>query len=497
MTTTGELIMLRELVRKQTEELTAKDKLIEKQNITIARQDIRIENMVQALLHAQKRQFGTSSETVRGMEGQLHLFETAQGLADELLKEQQQITVSTHKRSPRKPGVREDMLSGLPKEVVEYIIPADENCPVCDTGMKVIARQLVRTEVEFIPARLKVVQVVREVAKCPMCGTDKSPHEKSYFKRAAIPASILPHSIATPSIVGQVLYQKYHLGVPLSRQEKDWYRLGLVLPRSVMANWVIRSGASEPVKASFFHYSSTRNGDIARRLLSGYHGYLTTDAYSGYEKVDNIKRNLCWSHVRRYYIESIPLDKNGKEIPGSKGSEGRDFIDLLFKIEKVIKDPDYEEKKNKRQVASRAIFDAFWEWVEETSALATTNEKLTKALTYASNQRKYLETFLDDGRLAISNNLCEANIKPYATGRRAWLFADSQQGARANAIVYTLTESAKINHLEVYGYIKYLLTSMPNIDYNNQPELLDRYLPWSENLPDECRFTKTIEKRLK
>lgn len=251
------------------------------------------------------------------------------------------------------------------------------------------------------------------------------------------------------------------------------------------------------MKASFFHYSSTRNGDIARRLLSGYHGYLTTDAYSGYEKVDNIKRNLCWSHVRRYYIESIPLDKNGKEIPGSKGSEGRDFIDLLFKIEKVIKDPDYEEKKNKRQVASRAIFDAFWEWVEETSALATTNEKLTKALTYASNQRKYLETFLDDGRLAISNNLCEANIKPYATGRRAWLFADSQQGARANAIVYTLTESAKINHLEVYGYIKYLLTSMPNIDYNNQPELLDRYLPWSENLPDECRFTKTIEKRLK
>ena len=93
-----------------------------------------------------------------------------------------------------------------------------------------------------------------------------------------------------------------------------------------------------------------------------------------------------------------------------------------------------EEKKQKRQEASRPILDAFWAWVEETSALATTNEKLTQALGYSKNQKKYLETFLEDGRLPISNNLCEANIKPFATARRAWLFADTPKGGKCNPI---------------------------------------------------------------
>ncbi|EOS80243.1 hypothetical protein C817_01909 [Dorea sp. 5-2] len=73
------------------------------------------------------------------------------------------------------------------------------------------------------------------------------------------------------------------------------------------------------------------------------------------------------------------------------------------------------------------------------------NEKLTQALTYSQNQREYLETFMEDGRLPISNSLCEANIKPFAVARRAWLFADTPEGAKANAILYTLVESAWTN----------------------------------------------------
>ncbi len=183
------------------------------------------------------------------------------------------------------------------------------------------------------------------------------------------------------------------MGMPFARQEKDWYRLGLILSRSNMANWtircseewlkpiyerihaklltcevlhmdetriqcnredgkkpdshsfmwVIRSAACEKIKGIFFHYDRSRKGDIAKQLLAGFHGYLTTDAYAGYEKVENIRRNLCWAHCRRYYIESIPLTNRGKEIPGSKGAEGREHIDQLFKIENEIKDLPYEE----------------------------------------------------------------------------------------------------------------------------------------------------------
>ena len=251
--------------------------------------------------------------------------------------------------------------------------------------------------------------------------------------------------------------------------------------------WVIKSAACEEKKATFFYYSRTRSGDIPKRLLKDFSGYLTTDAYVGYEKVENIKRNLCWSHVRRKMIESIPLDSSGKEIPGSKGAIGREYINLLFQLEEERKDFTNEDRKAGRQMASKAVLDVFWKWIEETSSLYTTNEKLTTALGYAKNQKKYLETFLEDGRLAISNNYCETRIRPFATARRAWLFADTEKGAFTNAVLYTLVETAKENHLNIYQYLDYLLEKMPNTDYQNHPELLDAYLPWSEQLPKECK----------
>ncbi len=551
MTEHEELLMLRSMAEKLKEELAAKDKTIEVQQVQIGnqkdqieKQRIQIENMIQALLQARKSLFGASSEVTSP--GQMNLFKTTQELAKELFKEQKKITVPSHKRTARQPGVRAEMLSSLPKEIEEFIINPEETCSICNGELKIIGKKLIRTEVEFIPAKLKVKQIVQQVAKCTKCGTGESENPKDHFQKAAVPNPVLPHSIATASLVAQVMYQKFAIRIPFNRQEKDWYRLGLVLPRANMANWtiscsedwltpiynrihemllncevlhmdetriqcnkeegkkassdsfmwVIRSAACEDIQGAFFYYSRTRSGDIAKQLLFGFHGYLTTDAYAGYEKADNIKRNLCWAHVRRYLIESIPLDNKGKEIPGSKGAEGREFINLLFKLEDEMSDLTYDKKREKRQEASRAILDAFWSWVEETSNFFTTNEKLTKALTYATNQRKYLETFLEDGRLPISNNLCEANIKPYATARRAWLFADTPKGATANAVLYTLVESAKANNLDVYEYLKYLLNEMPSRDFNNHPETLEQFLPWSAGLPEECRLTHRHKKCL-
>lgn len=115
---------------------------------------------------------------------------------------------------------------------------------------------------------------------------------------------------------------------------------------------------------------------------------------------------------------------------------------------------------------------------------------------YSKNQKEYLETFMEDGRLPISNNLCEANIKPFATARRAWLFADTPKGTKANAILYTLVESARANSLDVYEYLKYLLTEIPNSHYLEQPDALDQYLPWSRSLPEQCRLEHKHEKCL-
>ena len=169
------------------------------------------------------------------------------------------------------------------------------------------------------------------------------------------------------------------------------------------------------------------------------------------------------------------MDNSGKEIPALS----------------------YEDKKAKRQEASRALLDAFWSWVENTITIPTTNEKLTKALNYSLNHKKELEMFLEDGRLEISNNLCESHIRPFATARRAWLFADTPNGARANAVLYTLVETARANDLNVYAYLDYLLSEMPNADFYNHPEIIDDMLPWSDKLPESCRLTHKHKKSFK
>ena len=561
MTEQEELLMLRKLVKKQQRELVKKEadifkkdqdilkkeKDILKKERMIERLNIQVENMLQALLHARKKLFGKSSETTGPLMGQETLFETTQDLAKELLVQQKKVSIAPYTRKPRQPGVRAEMLDLLPKEIEEYIVSPEESCSVCSSDLKVIGKKLIRTEVEFVPAKVKVKQIVQQVVKCTKCGTPDSENPKDHFQKAAIPTTVLPHSIATPSLVAQVMYQKFAMGIPLHRQESDFHRMGLILPRSNMAHWVIRcsdewllpiynrihkellrcdilhmdetriqvnkeegrkassqswmwviqSGRHEAIKATFFHYASTRGASIPQKLLEQFTGYLTTDAYIGYEKIEGITRSLCWAHCRRYFIESIPLDSKGKEIPGSKGAEGREFISLLFKLEEEMKDLSNEVRKEKRQEASRALLDAFWTWVEETSKIPTTNEKLTSALGYVQNQRSYLETFLEDGRLDLSNNLCESHIRPFATARRAWLFADTPKGATANAVLYTLVETARANGLNVYEYLSYLLTVMPNTDFKNHPELIEDYLPWAKKLPKECTLINTRKKCLK
>lgn len=548
MTEKEELQMLRDLVKKQKLQLTEKDSMLREKDEIIRRQQIQIENMTQALLHARKKMFGKSSEVSTGYE-QLCLFEETTELAKALLKEQETIVVKEHKRTPRKPGIRKEMLAGLPKEIEEYIIDAEEKCSVCGGELKVIGKEIVRTEVEFKPATLIVKQIVRQIAKCKSCSSDGN-DRPAHIQKASVPAKVLPHSIATHSLVAQIMYQKFGMGAPFARQEKDFYQMGLEISRANMAHWTIRcsdewlmpvynrihqiliqkcgilhmdetriqvnkesgkkassdsfmwvlqSGACEDIKATFFHYSRTRSRKVALELIDGFKGYLTTDAYAAYANMhlEDVKNSFCWSHLRRYYIDSIPLDNSGKEIPGSKGAEGREYVNLLFRLEKEISDLSYEDKKAKRQEASRALLDAFWSWVENTITIPTTNEKLTKALNYSLNHKNELEMFLEDGRLEISNNLCESHIRPFATARRAWLFADTPNGARANAVLYTLVETARANDLNVYAYLDYLLAEMPNADFCNHPEIIDDMLPWSDKLPESCRLIHKHKKSFK
>ena len=113
-----------------------------------------------------------------------------------------------------------------------------------------------------------------------------------------------------------------------------------------------------------------------------------------------------------------------------------------------------------------------------------------KGLAYVINQEKYLRVFLDDGEVPIDNSASERAIRTFCLGKKNWMFHNTAKGANASAMVYSISETAKLNDLKPYHYFKYLLTELPkwcdekgNID----PADLDYLMPWSDTLPDECR----------
>lgn len=537
------MIMTQEEMQAEIERLK---QLIAQKDEVIQKQSVQIENMMQVLLHARKESFGAKSEA--SIPGQMSLFSDAEqeALAKALEEQKQELAVPDKKPSvAKKSGISRRKLESLPVEVTVCELDPKETCDLCGAPLKKVGQKTVRSEVEYIRAKVIIRQYVQTVYKCTVCGSAESPREQDHFVSAALPKPLLNHCIVSPSMMTEILYEKYFKGVPLNRQENMWRDLGIIITRKDMAHWtnrvceewlqpvvdvihrhmleeckvihadetriqcnhepgrkahtdsfmwVLVSGENEPHKMVLFHYTMTRNGDHAKELLDGWHGSLVIDAYAGYEKVEKITHGLCWSHVRRKYIDSIPLDSSGKEIPGSKGAEARKLIDQLFYIEGLIKGLPEKEKLEKRQELSQKVLDAFWSWVERTSALHTTNTKLTEALSYSVNQRTNLETFMHDGKIPISNNRAEQHIRPFATHRRAWLFADTQAGARANATAYSLIETARSYDLNVYEYIHYVLKRVPMLDHQSHPENLEELMPWSKDLPKECYRTNNPEK---
>ena len=259
--------------------------------------------------------------------------------------------------------------------------------------------------------------------------------------------------------------------------------------------WVLRSGELEKRKGIIFKYSPSRSEKTAQEFLKGYKGILVTDGYAAYNNIEDITHAECWAHARRYFLESIPLDNNGKPNTNAYGYIGVTYCDKLFEIEREIEKSDIDEKVKKRQEKSKPVLEEFFKWVNSMmSKKIVINNKLKKALTYASNQRKELSEFLNDGRIPLTNSLAERSIRPFAVHRKNWLFADSVEGANANAVMYSIIESAKINHLNIEKYIKYLLEELPQLENIHAETVLERYLPWSNELPPEIlNFQGTYE----
>lgn len=167
-------------------------------------------------------------------------------------------------------------------------------------------------------------------------------------------------------------------------------------------------------------------------------------------------------------------------------------IAWFYNADTELKGLSSEERLQKRQELIRPLVEEFFAWVKQqvNDCAVPPKSKTGQGLNFIINQEKYLKVFLEDGDVPIDNSASERAIRTFCLGKKNWMFHNTAKGASASAMVYSISETAKLNNLRPYYYFKYILTELPKLceeKENIDPEKLDYLMPWSDSLPDECR----------
>ena len=161
----------------------------------------------------------------------------------------------------------------------------------------------------------------------------------------------------------------------------------------------------------------------------------------------------------------------------------------MFAIDKNLpKENTANEVYKIRQEKIKPIFNEFYEWIAKVEGQILPKSLVGKAISYAQNQKAYLANFLLDGRIQLTNNLAEQSIKPFVIGRKNWLFANTPNGANASTIIYSIIQTAISNNLKPEKYLVYVFKQI------QQDEDVDKYLPWSDEIPEYCKTKKPKQK---
>jgi transposase len=402
-------------------------------------------------------------------------------------------------------------------ETVPHDVPEGERiCPVHGVYLSRGADRTTR-RVEWIPAIVKVVEHVCAAYCCPICDR--------VVKTAEPPPSPIPGSIATPSLLAQVATAKFADGLPLYRQESILARAGIELSRTTLATWMgrvatlltplcnlfsdlllsakvlfvdethlqvlkvpgkaatsksylwVRVGDVDGKKIILFHFDPTRSGEVPTLLLDGYRGFVTTDDYSGYnriEKMPGIRRLQCWMHIRRYFKKALKaLGKHGR---GGIADQALSRIRELYAIERECANFAPDERRAHRLEFAKPKLDDFREWLEAALGDLPPKSATAKAVKHALDVWDYLVVYLEDGHLLMDNGPAENAIRPVAVGRKNFLFADSVEGAETTAVLYSVIETAKAHGFDPFAYLRLVIE---RLTVARSVEDIEALMPWN------------------
>jgi transposase len=407
----------------------------------------------------------------------------------------------------------------LPRED-EVLNPVAE-CPSCGgVEFRKISDDISET-LEYVPSSFKVIRHIRPRCACINC-------EK--IVQAYAPSKAIDKGKAGAGLLAHILVQKYCNHLPLYRQSQIYDREGVEISRTTMASWVGQCarllepiaeaiqrfvfsgeqihGDDTPVKvlapgigktktgriwsyvldgrphgdkspaAVCYFYSPDRKGTRPLEHLKDFTGVLHADAYTGYDQLyindeksaTKIEEAACWAHTRRKFYEvTIANDKANIAIAILEQ------IGEIYSIEADIRglEPDkrLEERQKKSKVLVEKLFTGFRKAYDQLPKKSST----AKAISYALNNQKALMRFLDNGKIEIDNNAAERAMRSIAIGRKNWLFAGSDSGGHTASIIYSIIETAKLNHINPWKYLQKVLAIIQDYRANKVEDLL----PWN------------------
>lgn len=468
---------------------------------------------------AQQKRFSHSSEKCPMQEELFNEAESA--VAADESTQTKKVAIAAHEREQRATPKRMTIPEHIERERIDVDVTDEEK--ICQCGCeKHRIGETVSEQLEVIPPTFKVSQYVRPKYACKAC--------EEGVTIAPMPALFLPKCMAGPSLVAYTIINKYLDHLPLYRQETIWNRHGFKLPRNTLCGWVIAAfervnpllallkedivnagyvqadettvqvmkepgrknqrrsymwcyrGHTSRYVALLYEYQETREAKHPRAFLRNFKGYLQTDGYKGYDWVNQTPDIIhlgCMSHARRPFAKLIKLaNTTGQSDIAIK------LIGELYQIERKAKEQglNHQQRYELRLLESKPVLDALKSWVDKMACTTSSKGTFGKGIAYIQDRWHELTNFLKDGRLEIDNNNVENNIRPFALGRKNWIFKGSPRGASAGACFYSLIETCKANNIEPFKYLHYLFQRIPLcqntedykqlLPYNIDPEVL-------------------------
>ena len=505
-------------LRQQVELLLAERQQLLDQQQQNTRTIERLQHQLQALL---RRLFGRSAEKIDPK--QMLLFE-------ELLKTLAPETPAPTAQSPAPPVAstnghgRRRLPSTLERQRVIHDLPEEEKpCPCCGKMRHVIGQET-SEQLDYVPARLTVIEHVRLKYACRACEENVATAEK--------PLAPIEKGLAAPGLLSYVVVSKYSDHLPLHRLEKILDRHGMQIARSTTCDWAAQVAEvlcpiyrrmieavlgskvihtdDTPVDVqdrsldqtrtgrfwvylgdpnhpyTVFTYTPSRSRDGPMQFLQDWgkdeRAYLQADAFGGYDGIyrgeagGRVTEVACWAHARRKFYDARNSD-------AAASTQALAYIRLLYDVEDQAKtsarqnhrDLPAERYRLRQEVAVQRL-QQFKTWLESQQAInggaILPKSPMGQAFTYTLNQWEALSVYTTDGDLDIDNNAAENALRRIAVGRKNWLFCGSDNGGHTAATLFSLIATCERHKMDPFAYLRDVLTRIAATPLSQLDQLL-------------------------